>query len=31
VVAGLYTHGEIARTRGIVGYHHQTFVALAVA
>jgi hypothetical protein len=31
VVAGLYTHGEIARTRGITGYHHQTFVALAVA
>jgi hypothetical protein len=31
VVAGLYTHGEIARTHGIVGYHHQTFVALAVA
>ena len=31
VVAGLYTHGEIARTRGIVGYHHQTFVVLAVA
>jgi hypothetical protein len=30
IVAGLYTHGEIARTRGIVGYHHQTFVALAV-
>jgi hypothetical protein len=30
VFAGLYTHGEIARTRGITGYHHQTFVALAV-
>jgi hypothetical protein len=30
VVVGLYTHGEIARTRGIAGYHHQTFVTLAV-
>jgi hypothetical protein len=30
-VAGLYTHGEIARTRGIMGYHHQTLVVLAVA
>lgn len=30
VVAGIYTHGEFARTRGITGYHHQTFVALAV-
>jgi hypothetical protein len=30
-VAGLYTHGEFARTRGIVGYHHQTLVVLAIA
>jgi hypothetical protein len=30
-IAGLYTNGEIARTRGIVGYHQQTFVVLAVA
>ena len=29
-IAGLYTYGEIARTRGIVGYHQQTFVVLAV-
>jgi hypothetical protein len=31
VVAGLYTHGEFARTRGITGYHHQTVVVLAIA
>jgi hypothetical protein len=30
-VAGLYTYGEIARTRGIVGLHHQTLVLLALA
>jgi hypothetical protein len=30
-VAGLYTSGEFARTRGIVGFHHQTLVVLAVA
>lgn len=30
-VAGLYTFGEIARTRGINGYHHHTLVVLAVA
>jgi len=30
-VAGFYTYGEIARTRGINGYHHQTLVVLAVA
>jgi hypothetical protein len=30
-VAGLYTNGEIARTRGMLGYHHQTLVVLALA
>jgi hypothetical protein len=30
-VGGFYTHGEIARTRGLAGYHNQTFVVLAVA
>jgi hypothetical protein len=30
-VAGLYGNGEIARTRGITGFHHQTLVVLAVA
>lgn len=30
-VAGFYTWGEIARTRGINGFHHQTLVVLAVA
>jgi len=30
-VAGPYTFGEIARTRGIVGYHQQTLVVLAIA
>ncbi|QEC46324.1 hypothetical protein FSW04_01175 [Baekduia soli] len=30
-VAGAYTHGEIARTRGALGFHHQTFVVLAIA
>lgn len=29
--AGFYTYGEIARTRGIDGFHNQTFVALALA
>ncbi len=29
-VAGFYTYGEIARTRGISGFHNQTLVALAV-
>jgi hypothetical protein len=29
-VAGLYTWGEIARTRGINGFHNQTLVVLAV-
>ena len=30
-VAGLYTYGEIARTRGISGFHNQTLVVLSVA
>jgi hypothetical protein len=30
-VAGLYTYGEIARTRGIGGFHNQTLVVLSVA
>jgi hypothetical protein len=30
-VAGLYTNGEIARTRGMLGYHQQTLVVLALA
>jgi hypothetical protein len=30
-VAGLYTFGEIARTRGVHGFHNQTLVVLAVA
>jgi hypothetical protein len=30
-VAGLYTGGEIARTRGMLGYHQQTLVVLALA
>ena len=30
-VAGFYSFGEIARTRGINGFHHQTLVVLAVA
>jgi len=29
--AGFYTYGEIARTRGIDGFHNQTFVVLALA
>jgi hypothetical protein len=29
--AGFYTYGEIARTRGIDGFHNQTFVVLAFA
>ncbi len=28
---GFYTYGEIARTRGIDGFHNQTVVALALA
>jgi hypothetical protein len=30
-VAGLYTFGEIARTRGSAGFHQQTLVVLAIA
>lgn len=29
-VAGFYTYGEIARTKGISGFHNQTLVVLAV-
>ncbi|MFM7063057.1 MAG: FIST signal transduction protein [Actinomycetes bacterium] len=29
-VAGFYTYGEIARTRGAGGFHNQTLVALAL-
>ena len=28
--AGFYTYGEIARTRGIDGFHNQTFAVLAI-
>ncbi len=30
-VAGFYTYGEFARTRGIGGFHNQTLVVLALA
>jgi hypothetical protein len=30
-VAGLYTYGEIARTRGASGFHNQALVTLAVS
>ena len=30
-VAGFYAYGEIARTRGVSGFHNQTLVVLAVA
>jgi hypothetical protein len=30
-VAGFYTYGEIARTRGLRGFHNQTLVILSVA
>jgi hypothetical protein len=30
-VAGFYTYGEIARTKGIGGFHNQTLVVLSVA
>ena len=30
-VAGFYTYGEIARTKGTTGFHNQTLVVLAVA
>ena len=29
-VAGFYTYGEFARTRGVTGFHNQTLVVLAV-
>jgi hypothetical protein len=29
-VAGFYTYGEIARTRGMTGFHNQTLVVLAL-
>ena len=29
-VAGFYTYGEIARTRGTSGFHNQTLVVLAL-
>jgi len=29
-VAGFYTYGEIARTKGVSGFHNQTIVALAL-
>ena len=30
-VAGFYTYGEIARTRGMGGFHNQTLVVLSLA
>jgi hypothetical protein len=30
-VAGFYAYGEIARTRGLRGFHNQTLVVLSVA
>jgi hypothetical protein len=30
-VAGFYTYGEIARTRGAGGFHNQTLVVVAFA
>ncbi|MDF2435575.1 MAG: hypothetical protein JWP44_5208 [Mucilaginibacter sp.] len=30
-VAGVYTHGEIARTRGLNAFHNETIVVLALA
>jgi hypothetical protein len=30
-VAGFYAYGQIARTRGIRGFHNQTLVVLSVA
>lgn len=29
-IAGLFTYGEIARTQGVNGFHHETLVVLAV-
>ena len=31
IAPGFYTYGEIARTRGVNGYHNQTIVALALS
>jgi hypothetical protein len=30
-VAGFYTYGEIARTRGMRGFHNQTLVVLSIS
>jgi len=30
-VAGFYTYGEIARTRGVRGFHNQTLVVLSLS
>jgi len=30
-VAGFYTYGEVARTKGVSGFHNQTIVALALS
>ena len=30
-IAGFYTYGEIARTRGPHGFHNQTLVVLSIA
>jgi hypothetical protein len=30
-VAGLYTYGEIARTRGMRGFHNQTLIVLSIS
>jgi hypothetical protein len=30
-VAGFYTYGEIARTRGVRGFHNQTLVVLSIS
>jgi hypothetical protein len=30
-IAGFYTYGEIARTRGVRGFHSQTLDVLSVA
>src|SRR6266581_8179873 len=29
-LAGFYTYGEIARTKGVIGYHNQTVLAVAL-
>ena len=29
-IAGFYTYGEIARTCGLMGFHNQTLVVLAL-